>query len=128
MGIVSEIICVSCPVGCVLTVQQNGVFEVSGHQCNAGIAYAKEELTNPTRNIATSVRVAGGDMSMLSVKTARPIPKGAIRAVVDAVHKVSMVAPVRIGDVVLVDAAGTGVDVLATREVNVVCCDKGGLK
>jgi len=100
-------------------VQQNGEIKVSGHQCNAGIAYAKEEITNPTRNIATSVRVVGGDRAMLSVKTARAIPKGAIRAVVEAVHRVRVVAPIRIGDVVLVDAAGTGVDVVATREVGV---------
>jgi len=91
--------------------------KVAGHQCNAGIVYAKEEMTNPTRNIATSVRVYGGDMAMLSVKTARPIPKGAIMAVVDAVHQITMVAPVAIGDVVLADAVGTGVDIVATRHV-----------
>ena len=113
----SEIICISCPVGCTMTVHQNGHIKITGNQCNAGIAYANEELKNPTRNIATSVRVAGGDMPMLSVKTARPIPKGAIRAVVAAVHQVTMTAPVRIGDVVLADAAGTGVDMVATREV-----------
>jgi len=113
----SEIICISCPVGCTLTVRQNGEIQVSGHQCNAGIIYAKEELTNPTRNIATSVKVAGGVMPMLSVKTARPIPKGAINAVIDAVHQVTMTAPVRIGDIVLADAARTGVDIVATREV-----------
>jgi len=122
----SKIICISCPVGCILTVCSGGDIEVTGHQCNAGIQYAKEEITNPTRNIATSVRVAGGAMPMLSVKTARPIPKGAIRAVVDAVHRVSVVAPVRIGDVVLADAAGTGVDVVATREVGRVNSLEGG--
>ena len=116
-----EIICVSCPVGCSLTVrQENGEILVANHQCKAGIAYAKEELTNPTRNIATSVRVVGGDMPMLSVKTAKPIPKSAIMDVVKAVHQVIMTAPVDIGDVVLADAAGTGVDVVATRVVLVV--------
>ena len=115
-----EIICISCPVGCNLTVQLGGDIKVSGHQCKAGIAYANEEITNPTRNIATSVKIAGGHMPMLSVKTARPIPKGAIRAVVDAVHKVSMTAPVMLGDVVLADAAGTGVDIVATRHVKAV--------
>ena len=98
----------------------DGEFEISGHKCKAGVVYAREEITNPTRNIATSVRVTGGDMLMLSVKTARPIPKGAIRAVVCAVHEVTVVAPVGVGDVVLANAAGTGVDVLATREVGVV--------
>jgi len=101
-------------------VQQGESTDVSGHKCKAGIAYAKEEMTNPTRNIATSVKVTGGDRVMLSVKTARPIPKGAIMAVVDAVHKVSIVAPVNIGDVVLANAAGTGVDIVATRAISPV--------
>jgi len=114
----NEIICISCPIGCILTVGwENGEINVSGHQCNAGVAYAKEEVSNPTRNIATSVRVVGGDMPMLSVKTALPIPKGAIRDVVDAIHQVTVTAPVKIGDVVLADVAGTGVDIIATRYV-----------
>ena len=114
----AEIICISCPMGCNLTVtQENGNIQVTGHECNAGIKYAKEEMANPTRNIATSVKVAGGDMPMLSVKTATPIPKSAIKAVVAAVHKITMTAPVMIGDVVLQNAAGTGVDIVATRNI-----------
>jgi len=103
--------------------QLNGDMTVDGNQCKAGIAYAKEEMTNPTRNIATSVRVAGGAMPMLSVKTARPIPKKAIRGVVDAIHQVTITAPVEIGDVILANAAGTGVDILATR-----CIGKGSIE
>jgi len=97
--------------------QDGGEIKITGHQCQAGLIYAKEEITNPTRNIATSVRVVDGDIAMLPVKTAKPIPKEAIMAVVDAVHQVTVVAPVEIGDVVLGDAGGTGVDVLATRRV-----------
>jgi len=103
-----------------MTVQHNGDIAISGNQCKAGIAYAKEELTNPTRNIATSVRICGGDMAMLSVKTVRPIPKRAIIAVVDAIHSVNITAPVEIGDVVLADAAGTGVDIVATRKIGLM--------
>jgi len=94
-----------------------GELKITGHQCKAGIAYAKEEITNPTRNIATSVRITGGDMPMLSVKTAKPIPKGAIFDVIKAVHAVTMIAPVEIGDTVLADAAGYGVNIVATRRV-----------
>ena len=113
-----EIICVSCPVGCVLSVSaDDSNIEVSGHQCNAGITYAREELLSPTRNIATSVKIADGDMCMLSVKTASPIPKSAIGVVVAAIHKVDIAAPVAIGDVVLANVAGTGVDIVATRNV-----------
>jgi len=120
----AEIICISCPIGCNMTVQQeNDEIIIAGNQCNAGISYAKEEITSPTRNIATSIRVTDGDMLMLSVKTARPIPKSAIRDVVDAIHQVTIAAPVKIGDIVLANAAGTGVDILATR-----CVGRGDME
>jgi CxxC motif-containing protein len=93
-------------------------FNVSGNLCPAGVAYAKKELTNPTRNIATSVRVRGGEMPMLSVKTRSPIPKGLIMEAVKAIQEIEMTAPVYIGDIVLSDVAGTGVDIVATRIVN----------
>ena len=118
-------ICVSCPVGCMLNVRRGDDssldnLTVTGNQCSAGLTYAEKEMTNPTRNIATSLRVTGGDMPMLSVKTAHPIPKRAIMDVVKAVHKISVHAPVELGDVVLADAAGTGVDIVATRNVRLV--------
>jgi len=91
--------------------------EVSGHLCDRGIAYGREELTNPTRNITTSVRVRGGAAQMLSVKTAQPIPKNKIMEVIHEIHQISCEAPVRLGDVILRGAAGTGVDVTATRGV-----------
>ena len=115
-----NIICVSCPVGCDMDVTQDGdKISVSGNQCPTGITYAQEELTSPTRNIATSLRVTGGDMPMLSVKTARPIPKGKIMDVVKAIHQVRLEAPVRLGDVVLANAENTGVDIVATRHIEV---------
>jgi len=115
-----DMICVSCPVGCDMSVTKNGgKIQVSGNQCPAGFEYAQEELTNPTRNIATSVRVLGGDISMLSVKTSRPVPKGEIMNIVKAVHEVTMTAPVEIGDVVLADVFGA--DIVATRRVAHIC-------
>ena len=120
-----RIICIGCPMGCELTVElpQSGSsysiddIKVSGELCKIGITYGKEEATNPTRNIATSVRVVGGDIPMLSVKNSKPIPKGKIMDCVKAVHAVEMKAPIKVGDVVLVDAAGTGVDFIATRNI-----------
>jgi HAD superfamily hydrolase (TIGR01509 family) len=95
----------------------NPAGEFSGYLCAKGIDYAKEEMTNPTRNITTSVRVRGGAHPLLSVKTARPIPKGAIFSVVQAIHQVTCTAPVMLGDTVLANAADTGVDIIATRHV-----------
>lgn len=114
-----NMICIGCPLGCELAVvvSDDGAMEVSGHLCKIGITYGKEELTNPTRNIATSVKVEGGDIPMLSVKNKQPVPKGKIMDVVKAVHTVKMQAPIKVGDIVLANAADSGVDFIATRVV-----------
>jgi len=113
-----NMICIGCPLGCELTVVEEGDnIEVSGHLCKIGVTYGKEEITSPTRNITTSVKVVGGDIPMLSVKNATPVPKGLIMECVKAVQDVTVQAPISVGDVVLKDAAGTGVDFVATRVI-----------
>jgi len=111
--------CIGCPLGCELSVEIGDEIKVSGHLCKIGINYGQEEVTNPTRNIATSVKVMGGDIPMLSVKNVQPVPKGSIMEVVKAVQTVTAKAPVKVGDLVLRDAAGSGVDFVATRDISV---------
>ena len=82
-----------------------------------GDAYARKEVTHPTRIVTTTVQVAGGTAPVVSVKTAQDIPKGKIFDCAAALRDVRVQAPVAIGDVVLSDAAGTGVDVVATKAV-----------
>ncbi|MCL2016787.1 MAG: DUF1667 domain-containing protein, partial [Defluviitaleaceae bacterium] len=90
---VDIITCIGCPLGCELTVESQQTdktnITVKGQACKIGETYAKEEITNPTRNIATSVRVHGGDIPMLSVKTAKPIPKNKIMACAKAVQAIT---------------------------------------
>ncbi|MDR1531712.1 MAG: DUF1667 domain-containing protein [Clostridiales bacterium] len=90
---------------------------VSGNACKIGERYGREEATNPTRVMTSSVRVLGGDMKMLSVKTARPIPKGKIWDCAEAMRGLSVNAPVKIGDIIIKNAASTGVDIIATRNI-----------
>ena len=52
---------------------------------------------------------------MVSVKTKEDIPKGKIFDCVKALKNVEVAAPVHIGDVLVKDVAGTGVDVIATK-------------
>ncbi len=116
----TEMVCIVCPVGCRLKAAVvGGQVKVSGNTCARGVKYASEELTNPTRTVTSSIAVAGGQLALLSVKTAQPVPKAAIPAVLAAIRCASAQAPVRVGDVVISNAAGTGVDVLATRSVRV---------
>ena len=114
-----ELICIGCPMGCMMTVtlEDGRVTAVSGNTCKRGDVYARKEVTNPTRIVTSSVRVDGGELPVVSVKTREDIPKGKISEVMEALKEVCVQAPVQIGDVVLADVAGTGVDMVATKNV-----------
>ena len=114
-----NLICIGCPLGCPLTVEMEGseVKAVSGNTCPRGDAYARKELTNPTRIVTSTVRVAGGRLAMVSVKTASDIPKGKIFDCVKALKDVEVKAPVKIGDVIVENVAGTSVNIIATKNV-----------
>lgn len=111
--------CICCPMGCQITVklQDGEIVSVTGNTCKNGDHYARKELTDPTRIVTTTVRVTGGVLPAVSVKTASDIPKGKIFDCVKALKEVAIEAPVSIGQVILADAAGTGVSVIATRNV-----------
>ena len=111
--------CIGCPLGCSLTAEMEGneVTKVTGNNCGVGAKYAKKELTNPTRIVTSTVKVLGGDLGAVSVKTAGDIPKGKIFDCVKALKTVEVTAPVSIGQVVLRDVCGTGVDVIATKNI-----------
>ncbi len=115
--------CIVCPNGCELEVvweNEGGVpanITVTGNKCPRGVEYAEQELKNPMRTIASSVNLEGGVMPLVSVRVTGPIPKGKIMDVMDAIRATSVKAPVKIGDVVIADVLGLGVDVVATRNV-----------
>lgn len=117
-----ELICIGCPMGCPVIVEMNGteIVSVSGNTCPRGDAYARKEVTNPTRIVTTTVKVEGGCADMVSVKTKEDIPKDKIFDCVRALKGITVKAPVRIGDVILADAVGTGVDVVATKNVRLL--------
>lgn len=115
---VRELICIGCPLGCPLTVKIDGdQMDVSGNTCKRGDDYARKEVLSPTRIVTSSVHVAGGTIEMVSVKTKEDIPKGKIFEIMDEIRQVTIPAPVAIGDVVIADCAGTGVPVIATKNV-----------
>ena len=123
-----ELICIGCPMGCPLTVElENGEIKtITGYTCKKGETYARKEVTNPTRIVTSTVRVEGGRADMVSVKTREDIPKDKIFQCVKALKGVTVKAPIRIGDVVVADVAGTGVDIVATKEVLKLCAPAGG--
>ncbi len=112
------ITCINCPVGCRLkvTVEEGQVTEVSGQSCKRGIDYAKQECLAPTRMVTAVVPVAGRSMP-LSVKTASPIPKDKIFDCMRVLESLHPQLPVRMGQVVCADVCGTGIDVIATKNL-----------
>ena len=114
-----ELICIGCPMGCPIVVEMEDgkVLSVTGNTCPRGESYARKEVTNPTRIVTTTVRVDGGKVPMINVKTERDIPKDKIFECIAALRGVTMKAPVHIGDIILENVAGTGVNVVAAGNV-----------
>ena len=110
-----ELICITCPRGCHLQVDDD--LNVTGNMCPRGAAYAKAELTHPTRMVTSSVWVESKIESRLPVKTKEPIPKELIFPIMEEIKKVSVKAPIRIGDVIIKDVLGTGLDIVATKNI-----------
>ena len=110
--------CIGCPLGCAITaVPAADGYEISGYTCKRGLEYAQKELTSPERTVTSTVRVSGGTANVVSVRTERDVPKSAIRDVMAAINALTVPAPAAIGDVLMEDIAGTGVNLIATKAV-----------
>lgn len=116
-----NLICIGCPMGCPMTVTlENGeVLSVKGNTCKRGDIYARKEVTAPTRIVTSTVRIEGSETGAVTVpcKTKTDIPKKDIFRCMHALTGVTVKAPVHIGDVLVENVAGTGVDVIATKDV-----------
>lgn len=115
----SELICIVCPRGCHLsaTQQEDRSIAVHGAGCERGQAYAVKELTAPERMVTSTVHIEGGAHPRLPVKTAAPIPKSKVMQAIRSLKDITVHAPVHTGDVILENVAGTGVAVVATRDL-----------
>lgn len=111
--------CIICPNGCEITAEYEGdmVYAVQGAACPKGDAYVRQELTDPQRNIATSVLVEGGELPLASVRLSHPIPKKEIFRVMEVINTVRLQAPTAVGQVALADVCGLGADVIVTKNV-----------
>ena len=129
----TELICITCPRGCHLTVDENNDYAVSGNFCKRGEEYGKAEVTNPVRVVTSTVAVdpkgreasentAAGieDLnrpSRCSVKTSKAVPKALIFDVMKAIDAAEVHAPVRIGDVIIPNICGTDANLVATKNI-----------
>lgn len=117
---VTGYLCIGCPLGCRLEVEENAahdIVEVRGFSCKKGERFARQEHVDPRRMVTTTVAVTGGVFARLPVRTVETIPRDLVIALCERLRSVEVAAPVSMGDIVLTDALGTGVDVVASRDV-----------
>lgn len=112
-----ELTCIVCPRGCRLKVDEENNFKVSGNSCPKGEEYGKRELVNPTRVLTGIVRVEGSPVCC-SVKTDKGVPKKDIFKAMDALKKVTLKLPIKIGDIAVKNILGEDINWVATKNMD----------
>ncbi len=114
-----EYTCIMCPRGCDISAQvENGtIVLIEGATCQKGSDYVKQELTDPRRNIATSVLVENGELPLVSVRLDSPIPKDMIFKVMDEIREVRVQAPVKVGQIIIRNIIGLDCNLVATKTI-----------
>ncbi len=105
-------------MGCGITVELNDsgeVVSVTGNTCKRGDAYARTECTHPVRSLATTVKVDGGIHNVVPCKSAGALPKEKIFDCMKEINNAEAKAPVSIGDVLIENILGTGINIVATN-------------
>jgi len=115
---IRKMICVECPKSCELSVDLEGckVVSVNGAKCPKGIAYAAVEVETPSRIFTATVASVGLSLKLIPVRTNKPIPKKDILKAAEAVRKLRLIKPVKVGDVIVRDFMVTGIKLIATRD------------
>lgn len=114
----TQLICIVCPKGCHLKVDEEHGYTVTGNGCPRGAAYGEKELVNPTRTITSTVRISGVKARRVPVKTSADVPKEKIFDIMEELTKVTVQAPVKIGDIIIKDICGLGVNIVAAKDIN----------
>jgi CxxC motif-containing protein len=114
-----DLICIVCPAGCELEVSGDGnEWQVRHNRCAKGIDYARKEVFAPERELTSTVALRGSALEKrLPVRLDRPIARGLILPVVAVIREAVAQVPVEMGDLVLGDVLGLGVNVIASRSV-----------
>lgn len=114
-----KFVCIVCPNGCEIEAEFEGenIKRISGNKCRKGEEYVVQELIDPRRTIASSVRIEGSFLPLCSVRLTNPIPKKDIFRVMEEVNKIHLKAPVHVGDIVLHNVCGLGSDVVVTKNM-----------
>lgn len=112
-----HLLCIVCPEGCEMDIEEkDGDLVFPKHVCRRGQDYARQEVYNPCRVLTTTVRIEGGDIAMLPVRTERAVPKKDLIKAMRRIASIVVHAPISVGDVVCNDVAD-GIPLIACRNI-----------
>ena len=111
----TNLICITCPKGCHLTVDEENDYKVTGNACPRGAEYGRNEMLHPVRVITSTVKIEGADIARLPVKTDRPLPKEKMFDCMQLINSLSAKSPVKVGQVLAGNILGTDVNIVATK-------------
>ena len=112
-----NLICITCPKGCHLTVDEENDYKVTGNGCPRGAEYGRNELLHPVRVITSTVRIDGAAVARLPVKADRPLPKEKMFDCMQLINGLSAKSPVKVGQVLASNILGTDVNIVATKSL-----------
>lgn len=117
MSDVREITCIMCPLGCRIKaiVEGETILSIEGNACPNGKAYARQEIISPSRIVMSVVKCRNCSIPTVSVKTEKPAPKEFMEEIIQALRDVEVEPPVRVGDVIVENVLGLGINIVATR-------------
>lgn len=111
-----KLICIMCPRGCNLIVDDE--LDVTGNLCPVGKKYAINEMTNPCRILTSTVKIKSQLIRRLPVITTNVIPKNKMKEVIKELDKVFVQAPIKVRDVIINNILGLGVDIVSSRSID----------
>ncbi|MEN2983647.1 MAG: DUF1667 domain-containing protein [Dictyoglomaceae bacterium] len=116
-----KLVCVQCPIGCKLNVEisgdDNSILKIDGNKCKRGIDYAQDEIKDPKRILTTSIKVVGGELPLVSVKTDKPISIKYIKIIMNILKSYEVKAPIKRGEIIIQNILDTRANIVATRTV-----------
>jgi len=116
-----KIRCIVCPEGCAMLAEYEAgskkIISLEGNNCRKGIKFAEAEITNPLRLLTTTISIDSRISQRLPVRSNTPAPKEKIAPMLKAVKKVGAKAPIKMGEIIMADVLGTGVDIISSATV-----------
>ena len=113
--------CIICPMGCSLDItydeENNQVVKVYDNGCPRGPKYAEKELENPTRTLTSTIKVENGNLCVVPVKSLGELPRDSLLKYMEVIRRKTVKAPIEIGQVLIQDILGSGVDIVACADV-----------